>query len=69
MNASSVDMMDLLRGLWRRKWMILLVTVLFAGAAAFVVLRDRPTYTVEAQLLVDNLETPFSRAQPSEGGD
>jgi succinoglycan biosynthesis transport protein ExoP len=69
MNASSVDMMDLLRGLWRRKWMILLITVLFASAAAFVVLRDKPSYTVEAQLLVDNLETPFSRAQPGEGGD
>ncbi|MFZ5675403.1 MAG: GumC family protein [Pseudomonadota bacterium] len=69
MNASSVDMMDLLRGLWRRKWMILLITVLFASAAAFVVLRDKPSYTVEAQVLVDNLETPFSRAQPSEGSD
>lgn len=69
MNASSVDMMDLLRGLWRRKWMILLITVLFASAAAFVVLRDKPSYTVEAQLLVDNLETPFSRAQPGEGAD
>lgn len=61
--------MDLLRGLWRRKWMILLITVLFASAAAFVVLRDKPSYTVEAQLLVDNLETPFSRAQPGEGAD
>lgn len=61
--------MDLLRGLWRRKWMILLVTLLFAAAAAFVVLRDKPSYSVEAQLLVDNLETPFSRAQPSEGSD
>lgn len=61
--------MDLLRGLWRRKWMILLITLLFAAAAAFVVLRDKPSYSVEAQLLVDNLETPFSRAQPSEGSD
>lgn len=69
MNASSVDMMDLLRGLWRRKWMILLVTLLFAATAAFFVLRDRPSYTVEAQLLVDNLETPFSRAQPGDGSD
>ncbi|QIG50926.1 polysaccharide biosynthesis tyrosine autokinase [Nordella sp. HKS 07] len=69
MNASSVDMMDLLRGLWRRKWMILLITVLFAAAAAFFVLRDKPSYAVEAQLLVDNLETPFSRAQPGEGSE
>lgn len=69
MNASSVDMMDLLRGLWRRKWMILIITFLFASAAAFFVLRDKPSYSVEAQLLVDNLETPFSRAQPAEGAD
>lgn len=69
MTAGTVDLMDLLRGLWRRKLMILLVTLLFAGAAAFVVLRDSPSYSVEAQVLVDNLETPFSRAQPGEGGD
>lgn len=69
MNASSVDMMDLLRGLWRRKWMILLITVLFAATASFFVLRDKPSYTVEAQLLVDNLETPFSRVQPGDGSD
>lgn len=69
LNAASVDMMDLLRGLWRRKLMILLTTLLFAGAAAFVVLRDKPSYTVEAQVLVDNLETPFSRALPTDSSD
>ena len=69
MTAGSVDLMDLLRGIWRRKLMVLLVTILFAGAAAFVVLRASPSYTVESQVLIDNLETPFSRAEPSEGSD
>jgi len=69
MTAGSVDLMDLLRGIWRRKLMVLLVTIVFAGAAAFVVLRASPSYTVESQVLIGNLETPFSRAEPSEGSD
>ncbi len=69
LNAASVDMMDLLRGLWRRKLMILLITLVFASAAAFVVLRDKPSYTVEAQVLVDNLETPFSRTSATDSSD
>src|SRR5262245_60510564 len=63
----SVDMMELLRGLWRRKFFILLITLLLGGFASLVVLREKPTYTVETQVLVDNLETPFSRAAPGEG--
>ena len=66
-NLSSVDMMELLRGIWRRKLFILLVTLLLGGVASFFVLREPPSYTVESQLLVDNLETPFSRAAPGEG--
>ena len=68
-NVASVDMMELLRGIWRRKLFILLVTVLFAAAATAFVLNEKPTYSVEAQVLVDNLETPFSRAQPGEGSE
>jgi tyrosine-protein kinase Etk/Wzc len=66
---ASVDMMELLRGIWRRKLFVLLVTCLLAAAASFVVLRETPTYSVEAQVLVDNLETPFSRAAPGEGSE
>ncbi|MGE3872286.1 MAG: exopolysaccharide transport family protein [Parvibaculaceae bacterium] len=68
-SLASVDMMELLRGIWRRKFFILLVTLLLGGAASFFVLRETPSYTVEAQVLVDNLETPFSRAAPGEGSD
>jgi succinoglycan biosynthesis transport protein ExoP len=66
-NVASVDMMELLRGIWRRKLFILLITVLFGAAAAAFVLHEKPSYAVEAQVLVDNLETPFSRATPVEG--
>lgn len=66
LSAASVDMMDLLRGMWRRKLLVLLITLLFAAATAVVVLRAKPSYTVEAQVLVDNLETPFSRTQPTD---
>jgi succinoglycan biosynthesis transport protein ExoP len=65
-SVASVDMMELLRGIWRRKLFILLITVLFCGVTSAFVLREQPTYSVEAQILVDNLETPFSRAQPGD---
>ncbi|MGE0241479.1 MAG: GumC family protein, partial [Parvibaculaceae bacterium] len=68
-DVASVDMMELLRGIWRRKLFVLLVTLLLGGVASFFVLRETPTYSVEAQVLIDNLETPFSRAAPGEGSD
>ncbi|MGE0006557.1 MAG: exopolysaccharide transport family protein [Parvibaculaceae bacterium] len=68
-DLASVDMMELLRGIWRRKLFILLVTLLLGGLASFFVLREKSTYTVEAQVLIDNLETPFSRAAPGEGSE
>jgi capsular polysaccharide biosynthesis protein len=66
-DLASVDMMELLRGIWGRKLLILLVTLLLGGAASFFILREKPSYTVEGQVLVDNLETPFSPAAPGEG--
>ena len=64
--TSSVEMMDLLRGLWRRKFLILALAIIFGAIAAFVVLRAKPSYTVEARVLIDNLETSYSRADVTE---
>src|SRR5688500_19367567 len=68
-DLASADMMEVLRGIWRRKLLILLVTLLLGGAASFFILREKPSYTVEAQVLVDNLERPFSRVAPAEGSE
>jgi polysaccharide biosynthesis transport protein len=65
-NTSSVEMMELLRGIWRRKFLILSLAIIFGAVAAFFVLRAKPSYTVEARVLIDNLETSFSRADVTE---
>ncbi|MGE3830563.1 MAG: GumC family protein [Parvibaculaceae bacterium] len=64
--TSSVEMMDLLRGIWRRKFLILALAIIFGAIAAFFVLRAKPTYTVESRVLIDNLETSYSRADVNE---
>lgn len=47
--------------LWRRKWWIILPTLLaFVGSLLFVTL-TRPRFTGEARLLLENRETPYSR--------
>ena len=64
--STSVEMVELLRGIWRRKLLIIALAVIFGATAAFFVLRAKPTYTVEARVLVDNLETSYSRADVNE---
>ena len=59
-------MASLLRGIWRRKLMILSLAVIFALLALAYVMVTPPTYTSEAMVLIDNLDTPFDRAQPAD---
>ncbi len=61
-----MDFRDVLSGIWRRRWSIMLVTVACGLLAYAVAITSTPKYTTEAQVLVDNLETPFNRAQPNE---
>ena len=63
-SLASVDMMELLRGIWRRKFFILLVTLLLGGAASFFVLRETPSYTVEAQVLVERWRCEYNHLRP-----
>ncbi|CAN5515688.1 hypothetical protein BH10PSE7_BH10PSE7_01240 [soil metagenome] len=59
----SIDMMDLLRGIWARKMLLFAIPAIFGlGAIAFV-MTTPPTYTSEAQILIDNLDTPYDRSQ------
>src|SRR5262249_19122448 len=65
-SASSIDMASLLRGIWRRKRMLFGLALLFGLAALGYVMITAPTYTSEATVLIDNLDTPFDRAQPTD---
>lgn len=55
------SMLGIGSALWRRKWWVIIPTLLaFVGSLIFVTLA-RPRYTGEARLLLENRETPYSR--------
>jgi uncharacterized protein involved in exopolysaccharide biosynthesis/Mrp family chromosome partitioning ATPase len=65
---SSINILDVLRGIGRRRLMIAGITIIaFLGAVAAVGYMS-PVYTTESQVLVESLATPFdqvaSTAQP-----
>jgi polysaccharide biosynthesis transport protein len=64
---AAIDILDVLRGVKRRKLMIAsLATLAFLiGVAAVTLLK--PVYSTEAQVLIENLETPFDRVQSLDG--
>ena len=60
--STAVNLSDVLRGVMRRKLFIMGTTALaLAGSLAFVTL-VKPVYTTEAQVLVENLATPYDQA-------
>ena len=66
MQLVSMDFREVLAGMWRRRLSIVLCGLL-AGAVAYgVAAISTAKYTIGAQVLVDNFETPFTRAQPNE---
>ncbi len=62
----SMDFRDVLAGIWRRRLTIILFAVVCGLMAYGVAIMSSARYTTSAQVLVDNLETPFNRAQPNE---
>lgn len=65
--AITINMADILRGIWRRKWMVILLTLAATAFSVFYVSNAKNLYTTEAKVLVDNLETPYERIQQGEG--
>ena len=64
--SAAIDLMDVLRGVGRRKILILGVGVLAFAAAMGIVTTLTPVYTSQTKVLIQNLETPFDRVQPAE---
>src|SRR4051794_37760269 len=64
--SPAINVLDVVRGVARRKLMIFSFTALafLAGIAAINFIK--PVYSTEAQVLVDNLETRFDRIQSLE---
>jgi polysaccharide biosynthesis transport protein len=60
--APSFSIIDVLRGMARRKLMMLASILLGLLIGVAVVTVFKPTYQSEARVLIDNLETPYDRA-------
>ncbi|MDE2446681.1 MAG: hypothetical protein KGO94_10910 [Alphaproteobacteria bacterium] len=58
----SLNVLDVIRGIWQRKRMLTTLTLLGLAAGAATVLLSKPTYQSEAQLIVENTTTSFERA-------
>src|SRR5262249_20688976 len=61
--GSELDLSGLGTALWRRKWRILIPTILTAVAAFFVVNTLTPHYKSEARVLIENRENIFLRPE------
>jgi uncharacterized protein involved in exopolysaccharide biosynthesis/Mrp family chromosome partitioning ATPase len=64
LQPASIALGDVLRGIWRRRKMVLALTIVTTILAIVYVTTQTPRYTTEALVLVGSLETPFDRTQP-----
>ena len=61
--ASSISLLDVVRGVGRHKLVILVFTLLALSAGLGLVKILKPTYSTEAQILIENLASPYDNAQ------
>ncbi len=64
---TAISIIDVLRGVRRRKLMIVSIALLAFLAGLGVVSTLKAVYSTEAQVLIENLETPFDRVQSLDG--
>lgn len=68
--STAINLSEVLRGVLRRKIFILGTTILaLAGSLAYVTIA-KPKFTTEAQVLIENLATPYDQAAgPDQNGN
>ena len=64
--APTINLLDVMRGMGRRKLVIIVFTLLAFCAGLGIVKVLKPTYSTEAQILIENLASPFDRTQSPE---
>lgn len=60
--SQSVNIADVVKGIWRRKSMVLILTLLGLALGTGVVFLLKPAYQAEAQIIIENTATSFERA-------
>jgi polysaccharide biosynthesis transport protein len=64
--APTINLLDVMRGMGRRKLVIIVFTLLALCTGLGIVKILKPTYATEAQILIENLASPFDRTQSPE---
>jgi uncharacterized protein involved in exopolysaccharide biosynthesis/Mrp family chromosome partitioning ATPase len=64
--APSINLIDVTRGVWRRKLAILVFTLLTLSAGLGLIKILSPVYSTEAQILIENLASPYDRTQTTQ---
>ena len=64
--ASSISLLDVVRGVGRRKLVILVFTLLALSAGLGLIKVLKPSYSTEAQILIENRASPFDRTQATD---
>ena len=67
--GGAIDVGEILVGIWRRKMMIFIFVLVAVGLAVGFVKVASPTYSATAKVLVENLETPFTKARDPDRRD
>ncbi len=60
--SQSLNVSDVIRGIWRRKTMLATLTLIGLCLGAATVFLSKPTYQTEAQIIIENSATSFERA-------
>lgn len=60
--SQSLNVADVIRGIWRRKTMLATLTLIGLCLGAATVFLSKPTFQTEAQIIIENSATSFERA-------
>jgi polysaccharide biosynthesis transport protein len=64
--SQVINMSDALRGIWRRKLLVFTTLILGALAGAALLTISKPAYQSEAQVLIENLSTPYEKTNTTQ---
>jgi polysaccharide biosynthesis transport protein len=67
--STTISIAEVLRGIWQRKGLVAAVTLASFALSLLFVLTAEPRYSTEAQVLIENLETPFDQVQSASAND
>lgn len=60
--SQNVNVADVIKGIWHRKLMVLLLTLVGCVLGSGIVFLLKPSYQAEAQIIIENTATSFERA-------